>query len=160
VGQLAALLDEGRFTVEIDGKPVSLGESPTEAVCGFDGIGHDGIFERDERDDINGADPRVHALLLPHVDHLQRLVAGGRRAPLDVFRRSDESDYRPVVVSVGADIEQAHPADLLQGSGDRIDFSPVLSLTEVRDTLQYLHARSRQFGMPFRKARPPTSPVK
>ena len=84
--QLPPLLDKGRFAVEIDGKAVSLGEGPAETAGGLDGIGHDGIFQRDERDDIDRADPRVDALLLPHVDHLQRLVAGRRRAPLDRLR--------------------------------------------------------------------------
>ena len=86
--------------------------------------------QRDERDDVRGADPRVRSLVLAQVDPLRRRGDSREQRLDELVPRAHEREDGAVVVPVRVDVEQPpRPGKRLLERGDDLR---VAALGEVR----------------------------
>jgi hypothetical protein len=97
------------------------------------GLGIAGL-EADERHDVGGAHPRVHALVPAQVDPLRRDRDRRGEALHELGRRPDAGEHRPVVVGVGVHIQ--HAGMSAQCAPDRVERRSVAALGEVGNRLE------------------------
>jgi hypothetical protein len=96
-----------------------------------------GLPDRDDRDDVGGADARMSALVAAEVDPLARARDARQQRGHEIRRAADERVDGAVVILVRVDVEQAClPGQRL---ADRVDGRPVASLGEVRHGLEREH---------------------
>ncbi len=99
---------------------------------------HVGRSDRDDRDDVRGTDPRMHAVVAAQVDPLLRHRDARDQRVLEVLLVADEREDRPVVVGVGVHVEERRVRP--ERACDRVDHRSVAPLREVRHGLQGQHA--------------------
>ncbi|MFN8186735.1 MAG: hypothetical protein U0R69_06635 [Gaiellales bacterium] len=98
--------------------------------------------DRDERDDVGGADPRMDALVGTEVDALDRDPDPREQRLDELLARPDEREHRAVVILVAVDVEQPRGAG--EHLAKRLERCGIASDREVRDGLE----RKRHGRMP------------
>ena len=143
----AAATEEGRspaaahLAVEEDGQPQfvadPLGQHQGRIRSSPEVVPRD----RDDRDDVDRADSRMHTGMPAEVDELARAADPGEQ-PLDQrLLRADEREDRPVVIGIGMHVEQ--PGGASERLADRGDDGRVPPFRDVRDGLErQLHPAS------------------
>ena len=135
VGQPDALGTEGRVGVEVDGDPVLLRHPPAEVPRERDRVRHRDAGQRNERDDVDRADPRMDA----RCGAPCRCLDGHRDRPLHRrrrgVRRPGEREHAPVVVHVAGSVEQVDAGHGRDRGGQPIDHVGPAALAEVRHEL-------------------------
>ena len=97
--------------------------------------------ERDERDNVGGADSRMRSLVPAQVDALLRTGHARQQGVDEIVLRPDEREDGPVVVDIRVNIEEV--GMLAQRLGEGVDGRPVPSLGEVRNRFErQFHART------------------
>ncbi len=140
-GQVAALRPRRRPLVQVDRDPQLLADPPAHPTGQLDALLHRHARDRHERADVRGAEARVRALVLPHVDHLGGTPDGAERGFGDRVRRPDERHDRTVGVPSRIDVQGADPGDTGDRVGDLFDGRVITALGEIRYALDdLLHA--------------------
>ena len=88
-------------------------------------------MDRDDRDDVRGADPRVRADVQAQVDPVPRAHDSGEQRVDELLVAADEREDRAVVVLVDVHVEQVGVRG--QRGADRSERRAVAPLREVRD---------------------------
>ena len=102
---------------------------------GLDRAAHLVRFQRHDRDDVGGADPRMGALVAAQVDAVAR-AGDAREQRLDqLVRVADEREDRAVVVGVDVHVEQARGRR--ERTAQRLDHRVVAAFREVGHRLQH-----------------------
>jgi hypothetical protein len=81
-----------------------------------DTLGHRRPAERNEGDDVDGADARMDATVRPQVDSRERYLEQPEQCFGDHSRIADHGEDRAIVRGVCGVVEQHQPGDPLQGS--------------------------------------------
>jgi hypothetical protein len=92
-------------------------------------------FEWDERDDVDGADARVDALVRPEVDPLACSRGALDERAHEVVRLADEREDRAMVIGIGVEIEKLRPPR--ERASDGRDRRRVTPLGDVRHRFQH-----------------------
>ena len=132
--------DAGRVLVEEHGDPELGGDPPGKLLRRLDAGRRVLRAQRDERDDVGGAEARVRALVLVEVDELGCLLDGAERRLGDRPLVADEGHDAAVVRRVALHVEQADALDAAHGGGDLLDHLGPATLAEVGDALDEGHA--------------------
>ena len=96
----------------------------------------------DERNDVDGADAGMRALVLAQVDQADRRLHRGRERLDQLLRGADEREHRTVVVGVGVHVEE--PRGCRERLAQRLDLRRVASLRDVRDRFEHHTRESRR----------------
>jgi Methyltransferase domain len=107
--------------------------------------------ERDERDDVDRAHPRVHALVATEVDRASSLRDTCKKSVLQRLVVPDEREHGAVVVGVDVHVDDLGTPNP-EGPPDRADDSRVAALGHVRDGLEEEHRPTLE------SVREPTAP--
>ena len=94
--------------VKIDGQAKSLGNGGADVPGERHAVGHRDALDRNERHDVDGAEPWMFAAVLAQIDGLDRDLEERQDGRLDGGRVAGEREDRPVVRRVGGMVEQAH----------------------------------------------------
>ena len=160
VRELHAVRTRGGLGVQVDGDPVAAGDPGRELAGQLHARVHGRVAERHERDDVDGADPRVLAGVRVHVDVLDRLrhepfQAGGDRAVL-----ARDREHRAVVAGVRGAVEEEHVRRRGQGVGEALDDVEAATLGDVGHGLDEHQPMLQASGWPPEgRAPPPVHPV-
>ena len=106
IGEPLAVRPQRSTGVQVDGQVEAARDPFAERPCDIDDVVDRGRCERDEGDDVDGADPRVLALMGVHVD----LVDRARHEPLERLAHSlmltGHREHRAVVTRVAGPVEE------------------------------------------------------
>ena len=92
---------------------------------------HRRVAQRDERDDVDGADPRVLAAVLLHVDVGDGLLHEPLQARGHGVVLAGDGEHRAVVAGVRGAVEQEDAGDRGQGVGEPLDHVEATALGDV-----------------------------
>ena len=130
--------------VEEHGDGVHLRPPLRELACGFGGLrAFDfGSAERDERDDVERAQARVHAVVFGD-RNVRRDGAGKvtRRGSRVVMTGTGEREDGSVMIGIGVHVEERRTG----GGRDRAQYLPVATFRDVRDALEHANQRRSRF---------------
>lgn len=108
--------------------------------------------ERDERDDVGGADPRVCAFVAPQIDPLAGALDAFEERRDELVRLTHEREHGPVVIRIHVHVEEARRTRERRLEGrDRLGVTP---LREVRHRFQK-HASYSRSVKAYYEARAP-----
>ena len=133
IGKLFAFGSSGGAGIEIDRELEPRGDPFTEVPSELDAIIHLRVAQGDERDDIDGADPGVLALVGVHVDLVdgdldEPFEGGGHRAVL-----ARDREDRAVVAGVARPVEQRSARGRADRVGHPVDDIESPALRDVGD---------------------------
>ena len=124
----------GGCSVEVDGNTVAAPDEEA-SLTGEDGaLGEGGSANRDEGDDVGGADAGMDAVLGCEVDDFGSFAGGANGSLDDAAGRAGDGDDGAIVCGVERPIEETHAFDL-HGSDDLLDLGGVGTFREVWDAL-------------------------
>ena len=132
VGQLLSVGPGGRPRVQVDGEAEPVGQARSERPGERDAFVHRRLAERDERDDVDGADPGVLAGLALHVDGLDRDRHGCLESLGHTGRAAGEGEDAPVVTGVARPVEEVDVGRGRDRRGEPVDDLEPAALAEVR----------------------------
>ena len=121
--------------VEVDRHPHG-GDARPHAASHSRGILHSHALHGHEGEHVQGAHPRVDALVFAHVDAVQREPRGRHGAGLHRTGRPDRRDHRAMVIRVHGGMEDLAPG-AHEGVLDRRHEPPVPSLAEIGNRLEH-----------------------
>src|SRR5262249_44393453 len=133
--------------VEEDRQPELLSHPPPELESGGAGALRVRLVDRDDWDDVGGADAGMRSSVLAQVDPLAGTGDPGQERGNDLLLAADERVDGAVVVRVAVDIEQLCVGG--ERVADGVDRPCVTPLGEVRDGLERQH-RSGAYAAPRR----------
>ncbi len=140
-GQPPSLRTERRVAVEVHRQLEAHRDLLAEAAGQVDALLDPRAAERHERDDVDGADARVRAGVLLHVDQLQRAADRRGRSAHDRLGTAGEGHDAAVVRLIARVVEHRDAIDLADGSDDLLDDLRAPPFAEVRHALdQAWHA--------------------
>ena len=133
VGELHPIGPPRRPGVEVDRQVEALGDAGAEAPGELDRLVHRRVPERDERDDVDRADPGVLARVLVHVD----VADGGRDERLeggrDRARRTRDREDGAVVAGVARPVEEVDAGHRRHRAREPVDDVEPTPFGDVRD---------------------------
>jgi hypothetical protein len=91
-------------------------------------------FERDERDDVGGSDPRVGALVLAQIDPLDRGRDPTEQRLDQLLSGADEREDRAMVIPVDVDVQQ--PRGCGESIAERLERRLVAPVRDVGDRFE------------------------
>ena len=100
----------GEF-IKVNGNAQLLSDALAETAGQIDALVHRDAGDGDERNDINGADARMRAAVLRHVDELNTLLDQLECRFENRFRFSDEGDDCSIGVRARIDVEERDAGD-------------------------------------------------
>jgi hypothetical protein len=140
--QLHAVGAGGGGSVEVDGDAVATPDEQASLAGENGALGQRGSADRDEGDDVGGADAGVNTALGGEVDEFGSLASRAGGGLDDAGGRAGDGDDGAVVSRVEGPVQKAHTFDLHSGD-DLGDLVGVDSFREVGDTLDdgfWVHA--------------------
>ena len=132
----------GGLGVEVDGQVEALRDVGAEATGELDALVHRRLAERHEGDDVDGADARVLALVLLHVDLRDGDLDGTLHRHGDRLGLAGEGQHAAIVVDVRRPIEEVDVRCRGHDSRQGIDDLGAPALAEVGDALDQLCHRA------------------
>src|SRR5882762_6856978 len=109
-------------------------------------IFHRHTADRNKRQHIRGTQSWVLALMFPHVDQLRGARDHSDRGAYNLFRRSDKSNNRTIVVRVDMLIQHAGRCHCFNRAPQRLDSCSLATFAEVWYTL---HQGIADFRLPW-----------
>src|SRR5579871_2940096 len=121
--------------VEIDGNAVTLPDFVAYAASERDTVFEREALDGNEGDDVGGADARVRAGVMRHVDEFEGAAGAEERGFGYGFRIAGKSDDAAIVVGVHFLVENVDAGNGAHDLNERVDVGRVAAFGEIRDTL-------------------------
>ena len=128
--------------VEKDRDLKAFGDRGADVLRERHAFGHRDTLDRNERHDIDGAETRMLAPVLPQVDGVERDGKERQRRRLDRRRVAGQREDGAVVGGVGRMVEQANARRLPDGLREALDDVGAAALADVGDRFDDRHAPS------------------
>ena len=134
-GEVLAVRRARRRAVQVRGDAELAPDARGGAVRQRDRVVERRVAERNERQHVERADPRVRAAVRAQVDSLVRDARQRDRRGDDLRAAADRGDHAAMVNGIAGAVHDARPLRFHRGGGG-VDHLRVASLAQVRDDLE------------------------
>ena len=127
------------FFIEVDGNPEARRDLGRHVICQPYAILHRHAFDRHERHDVHGAEPRVLAAMRAEIDRADRFREEREDGGLQRRGVTREREHGSVVRPVGRIVEQPRAIHVPNRRGEPLDDVAAPPFTHVRNALDHGH---------------------